>query len=133
MDVVARCSAIAGIGPHGTKDPNYCFGNGNASCFQIQWATASQFGFCPYLPSTIPTQPPIGFAPFALDSANNPVLLISDPASKSFTATVGNKSAATEADTQNNLKGALSEVNWQLFQLFATAPWVGCQGADSSS
>ena len=132
VDVVARCSAIAGIGPHGTKDPNYCFGNGNASCFQIQWATASQFGFCPYLPSTIPTQPPIGFAPLALDRANNPVLLTSDPASKTFTGTVGNKSAATDADTQNKLKGALSEVNRQLFQLFATAPWVGCQGADSS-
>ena len=131
VDVVARCSAIAGLGPLGSKDPSYCYGNGNASCFQVQWATPSQFGFCPYLPSTIPTEPQLGYAPLAATRAKNPVLLTSDPLSKGFATLVGNRSAATNADTQDKRKGAMSETNRQLFQLFATVPWIGCQGASS--
>ena len=131
-DVSARCAAIAGEGPLGKNDPAYCKGNGNPSCFQIQWASVSQVGFCPYLPSAIPTQPPIGSAPLAQSRSDTPVLFTSDAGSKGFANLVSGKSAATKPDTQTKYAGAVSETNRQLFQIFAAAPLVGCREANST-
>lgn len=133
VDVVAQCQAIAGLGPLGKNDPSYCYGGGNITCFQVQWATGSQFAFCPFKAGTVPTQPLFGSVPTPYVRSNSPVLLTSDASSRDFAFKVGNKSAPSKNTIAPKVLGAMRETNRQFFSLFAAIPWMGCSASNASS
>jgi len=133
VDVIARCAAIAGDGPLGKKDPSYCGGGGDISCFQTQWTSGAQIAFCPFKARTIPTQPPIGFAPLTSARASSPVMFTSDPTSKGFAEKVGSKSSLTANEIKEKTRGVMKESTRQLFQLFASVPLLGCHGSNLSA
>jgi hypothetical protein len=123
-DVVAKCEAIAGLGPLKDKDPNYCFGNNNISCFQPQWAVGTQFAFCPFRPGSIPSQPQLGYAPLAAVRAESPVLYTSENPSKDLATKVMQKSSAPSI--KEKVSGAMKEITRQFFTALTALPMIGC-------
>jgi len=130
VDVVAQCKAIAGLGPNGTNDTNYCFGNGNLSCFQSAWASSTQAPYCPITGrNSILTQPPLGFAGLPAVRAKSSILYTSSPASAEFAQQVGNRTVSSYKDLRPKLLGAMRETNRQLFLLLTGIPEFGCSGS----
>jgi hypothetical protein len=126
-DVVAKCEAIAGLGPLKEKDPLYCFGNNNLSCFQPQWAVGAQFSFCPFRPGSIPSQPQVGYAPLAAVRAETPVLYTSEASSKDLATKVMRKSSAPSI--KEKVSGVMREMTRQFFTMFTALPMIGCSAS----
>ena len=123
-DVVAKCEAIAGLGPLKDKDPLYCYGNNNISCFQPQWADGGQIAFCPFRPGSIPSQPVLGYATLAAVRAETPVLYTSEASSKDLSTKVMRKSSAPSI--KEKVSGAMREMTRQFFTAFTALPMIGC-------
>jgi hypothetical protein len=133
VDIVAQCKAMAGLGPNGTNDTNYCFGKGNLSCFQAKWATSSQAPFCPITGrDNILVQPPLGFAPLPAVRAKSSILYTSAPASAAFAQLIGNKTVLSRRTLRAKLLGAMRETNRQLYLLLFGLPQFGCRGSSLS-
>ena len=127
FDVVARCEILAGIGPNGKSDAEFCYGGGNSSCFQTKWASETQFEFCPFKAGTIPTQPIFGSSPLAASRALKPVKITSDLFSRQFAFKIGNKSGTREEEILPKMTGVMRELNHQLFSLMFEGRF-GCKG-----
>ena len=133
VDVVAQCKAIAGLGPNGTNDTSYCFGNGNLSCYQSQWATSTQAPYCPITGrDTILINPSFGFSPLPAVRAKSSVLYTSVPASAPFAQVVANRTVSSHRDLRSKVLGAMRETNRQLFLLLMGIPEFGCNRSPPS-
>jgi len=128
-DVVLQCMVIAGEGPLGKNDPNYCYGDGNVSCYQPQWSVAGQVQYCPYRAGTIQNSPQLGLTPTPITRAAQPVLVTSDVSSQTFARTLGNHTAPSHDDIHAKVAGARREMNHQLFTLLTGVPGAGCSRA----
>jgi hypothetical protein len=127
VDIVAECNAIAGLGPNGTNDTNYCFGNGNLSCYQSQWALSTQSPYCPITGrNNIPVQPSLGFSPLPAVRAKSSVLYTSKQDSRTFAQLLINKTVSTHSDLRGKLLGAMRETTRQSFLLLMGLPELGC-------